>query len=148
MHIFTAGLFRPKPATGYQDAAQLPIYLNSEMTLIKAEAFARKDMPAEAVAEINKIRRKTAAQDAWGVGAGLTTDFASAVKADILTEVYRQRCIELFMSGLKMEDARRFGRNMPQKDVTDPNDELNRVFFPYPFSERDNNTNTPTDPQI
>jgi hypothetical protein len=41
------------------------------------------------------------------------------------------------MSGLKLEDMRRFGR---------PEAERKRNFFPYPFSERDNNPNTPDDP--
>ncbi|MFT4022700.1 MAG: hypothetical protein QM664_02815, partial [Flavihumibacter sp.] len=62
---------------------------------------------------------------------------ASPDKDEILTEIYRQRCIELFMSGLKLEDMRRFGR---------PVTERKRNFFPYPFSERDNNPNTPSDP--
>lgn len=130
------------------NTSQLPIYLPGEMTLIKAEALARKNQLVDAVTEINKIRKKTAAQDAWGVGAALTTDFAATTQADVLQEIYRQRCIELFMSGLKLEDARRFSRNMPVKDAVDANDETNRVFYPYPFSERDNNTGTPTDPTI
>lgn len=128
--------------------SQLPIYLPGEMTLIKAEALARKNQLADAVTEINKIRKKTAAQDAWGVGAALTTDFASTNQVEILQEIYRQRCIELFMSGLKLEDARRLGRNLPVKDQTDANDETNRVYYPYPFSERDNNAGTPADPSI
>ena len=41
------------------------------------------------------------------------------------------------MSGLKLEDMRRFSR---------PASERTRNFMPYPFRERDNNTNTPADP--
>jgi hypothetical protein len=41
------------------------------------------------------------------------------------------------MSGLKLEDMRRFNR---------PLTERKRNFFPYPFQERDNNTSTPADP--
>jgi len=54
-----------------------------------------------------------------------------------LTELYRQRSIELFMSGLRLEGIRRFNR---------PDAERKRNFFPYPFRERDNNPNTPLDP--
>ena len=41
------------------------------------------------------------------------------------------------MSGLKLEDMRRL--NQPTAD-------RKRNFFPYPFTERDNNINTPADP--
>jgi hypothetical protein len=41
------------------------------------------------------------------------------------------------MSGLKLEDMRRFGRADTEKK---------RNFLPYPFLERDNNPNTPADP--
>jgi hypothetical protein len=43
------------------------------------------------------------------------------------------------MSGLKLEDMRRFGR---------PVSERKRNFFPYPFRERDGNPNTPADPSF
>ena len=121
---------------------QLPLFLPSEATLIKAEAFARKNMLTEAVAEINKIKKKTT--DIWGVGAAQTVDFVSTDQAAILTEIYRQRCIELFTSGLKLEDSRRFGRPDPNNATP----ERTRNFYPYPFSERDNNPNTPADPTI
>ncbi len=66
----------------------------------------------------------------------------SITQADILTEIYRNRCIELYMSGLKLEDSRRFSR--PAAGVTGA--ERNRNWYPYPISERINNTNTPADP--
>jgi hypothetical protein len=93
-------------------------------------------MLPEAVTELNKVITKEPDQDVYGVGAGLSA-FASTDKGEILTEIYRQRCIELFMSGLNLEDMRRFDR---------PDSERKRNFFPYPFSERDNNPNTPPDP--
>jgi hypothetical protein len=114
----------------------VPLYLPGEMMLIKAEALARQDMLPEAVTELNNVITKTPAEDVFGVGADLPA-FASADKDEILTEIYRQRCIELFMSGLKLEDMRRFDR---------PAEERKRNFFPYPFPERDNNPNTPADP--
>ncbi len=48
------------------------------------------------------------------------------------------------MSGLKLDDSRRFGRPGP----TDADAERNRNFYPYPTVERDNNPNTPADPVI
>ncbi len=119
---------------------QVPVYLPGEMMLIKAEAYARQTPPdlVNALIELNRVITKTPAADPWGVGAGLN-QVMLATQAEILTEIYRQRSIELFMSGLKLEDMRRFGR---------PLTERKRNFFPYPFQERDNNTNTPADPSF
>ena len=116
----------------------IPVYLPSEMTLIKAEAYARANDLTNALAELNKVVTKTAAADPFKVGANLPASTAST-QADLLTEIYKNRCIELYMSGLKIEDMRRFGR---------PTSEMKRNFFPYPFKERDGNTNTPADPSF
>jgi len=118
--------------------AAIPIYLPGEMTLIKAEAYARQSTPdlVNAVTELNKVVTKTAAADPVGVGAALPA-VAPATQADVLLQIYRNRCIELYLSGLKLEDMRRFGR---------PNSERKRNLLPYPFRERDSNSNTPADP--
>lgn len=118
--------------------ASVPIYLPSEMTLIKAEAYARTSNLTSALTELNKVITKTAASDPFKVGAGLTASTAST-ESDILNEIYKNRCIELFMSGLKLEDMRRFGRATTERK---------RNFFPYPFKERDGNPNTPADPSF
>lgn len=115
----------------------VPIYLPGEMILIKAEAYARMNQLAEALAELNKVITKKPAADPYGVGADLPPLAGSFTQAQLLTETYRQRSIELFMSGLRLEDMRRLGR---------PETERKRNFFPYPFQERDNNLNTPPDP--
>ena len=117
-----------------------PVYLPSEVTLIKAEAFARANDLTNAVSELNKVLTKKAAGDPFGIGADLPAYAGAITQADILTEIYRNRCIELYMQGWKMEDMRRFGRSNA------PNVEKNRNFYPYPFRERDNNPNTPADP--
>jgi starch-binding outer membrane protein, SusD/RagB family len=117
-----------------------PVYLPGEITLIKAEAYARLNQLPEAVIELNKILTKQPAADPFGVGAGLGPYAGAVTQPAILTEIYRQRCIELYMQGFKMEDMRRFGRS------NTPNVEKRRNFFPYPFRERDNNPNTPADP--
>jgi hypothetical protein len=116
-----------------------PIYLPSEVTLIKAESFARANDLVNAVAELNKVLTKKAAADPFGIGADLPAYAGANTQADILTEIYRNRCIELYMQGWKMEDMRRFGR---------ANSEKNRNFYPYPFRERDNNPATPADPSF
>ncbi len=116
----------------------IPVYLPSEMTLIKAEAYARANDLTNALTELNKVVTKTAAADPFKIGANLPASTAST-QADLYTEIYKNRCIELYMSGLKIEDMRRFGR---------PTSEMKRNFFPYPFKERDGNTNTPADPSF
>jgi hypothetical protein len=117
-----------------------PVYLPGEMTLIKAEAYARQSTPdlVNALVELNKIQTKTPAADPYGVGANLPP-YVALTQTQILDQIYKQRCIELYMSGLKIEDMRRFGR---------PNSERKRNLLPYPFIERDNNPNTPTDPSF
>ncbi|HRI80432.1 MAG TPA: RagB/SusD family nutrient uptake outer membrane protein, partial [Cyclobacteriaceae bacterium] len=118
----------------------IPIYRPGEIMLIKAEANIRKtspDLPA-ALTQLNLVLQKTPAQDAWGIGASQPAYAGPGLAADLLDEIYKQRCIELYMTGLRLEDSRRFGR---------PASERGRSFLPYPFTERDNNpTNTPTDP--
>jgi hypothetical protein len=110
------------------------------VTLIKAESFARAGDLANAVVELNKVLTKRAANDAFGIGADLPAYAGGNTQAEILEEIYRNRCIELYMQGWKMEDLRRFGRS------NTPNVEKNRNLYPYPFREKDNNPNTPADP--
>jgi hypothetical protein len=115
-----------------------PVYLPGEITLIKAEAYARQTTPdlVNALIELNKVVTKKAAADPFGVGADLPPVVA-VTQQQVLDQIYKHRSIELFMSGLRLEDMRRFAR---------PNAERRRNFLPYPFLERDNNVNTPADP--
>lgn len=119
--------------------SEWPIYLPGEITLIKAEALARQATPdlANALVELNKIQTKKASQDPLGVGADLPPLVGPLTQAQILTEVFRQRSIEMYISGQKLEDSRRLGR---------PQTERKRNFVNYPFRERDQNPNTPADP--
>ena len=117
--------------------APIPVYLPGEITLIKAEALARQNKLPEALIELNKVVTKKPSDDPYGVGADLPAIVGPLTQAQLLTEIYRQRSIELFMSGLRLEDMRRLGR---------PTSERKRNFFPYPFQERDNNPNTPPNP--
>jgi tetratricopeptide (TPR) repeat protein len=131
-------------AAGFWDNSTkaIPVYLPGEMLLIKAEAYARKNQLNEAVTELNKVLTKQPADDAFGVGAGLSDYAGPMTQADILNAIYANRCMEMMMSGLRLEDSRRFSR--PGPDET--GEERNRNWYPYPRSERDNNPNTPADP--
>lgn len=122
---------------GNAAATAFPVYLPGEMTLIKAECYARQASPdlTNGLAELNKVVTKT--NDPFGVNANQPMINSVANAAELLEQIYRHRCIELFMSGLKLEDMRRFGR---------PNAERKRNLMPYPLRERDNNPNTPPDP--
>lgn len=134
----------PVIATAFYTAnnAAVPVYLPGEVLLIQAEAYARKGDLANAVASLNKVLTKTAATDAFGLGAALPA-YAGAQTADaILTEIYKNRQIELAYQGFRLEDNRRFNRPGPGATGA----ERNRNFFPYPLTERNNNTSTPADP--
>jgi starch-binding outer membrane protein, SusD/RagB family len=116
-----------------------PLYYPGEVTLIKAECYARLTTPdlVNALTELNKVVTKKAVNDPLGVGADLPMMVGPFTQAAILDQIYRNRCIEMYMSGLKLEDMRRFARPLAERT---------RNFMPYPFRERDNNPNTPADP--
>jgi hypothetical protein len=122
----------------------IPVYLVDEIKLIKAEAILRLNGSiADALAQINTVRTQGSG-DLNGVNAGLPAYTGVVTPEALLLEVYKQRCAELYLSGLKWEDTRRFNRPAPPADLT----ERNRIFYPYPDQERLNNPNTPADPAI
>ena len=118
-------------------ATAIPVYLPGEITLTIAECYARANDSTTSKTFLNAVITKTAAADAFGVGANQPAINSFGSYAALLDEIYRQRCIETFLSGNKLEDMRRFGR---------PNAERKRNLMPYPTRERDNNTNTPLNP--
>jgi starch-binding outer membrane protein, SusD/RagB family len=124
---------------GFGNAAVtgFPVYLPGEMTLIKAECYARAATPdlTNGLSELNKVVTKT--NDPFGVNANQPAIPSVSTAAELLEQIYRHRSIELFMSGLKLEDMRRFGRATTERK---------RNLMPYPLRERDNNPNTPPDP--
>lgn len=140
----TVGGERLKRLIGFFDAIDRPIpaYLPDEMRLIRAEANLRKATPdvASALTDINAVRTQTT--DPFGISAGLSAYAGGQTREELLVEVYRQRCAELFMTGLRFEDSRRFGRPSPPTSLA----ERSRNFYPYPDQERLTNPNTPTDP--
>lgn len=124
-----------------QAGASVPVYLPGEVKLIRAEAFLATNRSDDAVDMINHIRVKT--DDPLGVNAGLAP-YAGSLDADSITEeLYRQRCLELFMTGLRLEDSRRLMRPGP---VAGGQSERSVNFLPFPNAERINNPNTPPDP--
>lgn len=126
---------------GATSTIAIPIYLPGEMILTKAEAYARQSSPdlVNAQTELNKVITKQPASDPFGVGAGLPADNTAYTQAQLLEQIYRHRAIELYMSGLRLVDNRRFTR---------PVSERKRSYLPYPFQEHDNNSNTPPDPSF
>jgi tetratricopeptide (TPR) repeat protein len=134
---FRAGGFLDENSDG------IPLYLPGEMILIKAEAYARNNDITNAIAALDQILTKDPATDPFSIGAGFANGYSGAQTQEaVLTEIYRQRCIELYMSGLRFEDSRRFNRPGPGE----AGEERNRNWYPYPSSERINNTSTPADP--
>lgn len=123
----------------------IPAYLPDEMRLIRAEANLRAATPniAAALTDINAVRTQTTG-DPFGVYAALPAYSGPQTVDALLLEVYKQRSAELFLSGLRLEDSRRFGRPAPPTTLT----ERTRNFYPYPQQERVNNPNTPADPAI
>ena len=137
-----AGVNKARASFFTANSATLPIYRVGEMYLIKAEALVRKSSAdlAGAVTELNKVITKTPASDPWGIGADLPSYAGGMTEQEILDEIYKQRSIELYLTGLRFEDSRRFERPLAERG--------NRNFMPYPFTERDNNTSTPADPTL
>ena len=133
---------------GFFDTAStsIPVYLPGEMLLIKAEAYAMTDLPS-AIAPLNAVRNKT--DDVFGVNAGLgdwTGDETD--RTAVLNEIYKNRCIELFMTGMRLEDSRRIHSDFTPANAADYVSERNRNYYPYPFQEKANNSNCPADPSI
>lgn len=118
----------------------IPVYLPGEILLNRAEAFLEMGMLDESVDMINTVRQKQ--NDALGVVADLGAYDGGMEESSIREEIYHQRSIEMFMSGLRLEDSRRLGRSGPGE----PGAERSRNFYPFPNVERINNPGTPDDP--
>lgn len=134
---------------GFYDTVDeaIPVYLPDEMRLIKAEAHARQNNLAQAVSSLNAVLTDT--DDVFGVNAGLPAYGGAQTQSEILTAIYRNRRAELFLTGLALEDSRRFDRPGPPSAPSFESYSRTRTFLPYPVTERDNNTeNVPADPAI
>ncbi|MGX5817108.1 RagB/SusD family nutrient uptake outer membrane protein [Chitinophaga lutea] len=128
----------------------IPVYIPDEVHLIKAEAIIRSGGDLNtAKTEIDAVRTQ-AGGDPFGVNAKLPAYSGPVTTTALLLEVYKQRSIELYLQGLRLEDSRRFGRPAPPQNVNPVpvSNERTRNWYPYPDQERLNNPNTPADPAI
>ncbi len=109
------------------DASPIPVFTQDELTLIRAEAYARSTPPnlLEAINQINIVRVRA--------GLGEKTILDLPTQQAVLDEIYRQRTYSLFGMGLHWADLRRFGRIAEAK--------VN--YLPYPASEKSSNSNAP-----
>ena len=126
----------------------IPLYLPDEMDLIIAEANLRKsptDIDA-AVSALNAVL--TDSNDPLGVNADLDAYSGPETVDALLMEIYINRRAELFLTGMSLEDSRRFNRPEPSGQSMIYTEERNRNFYPYPDIERNSNPNTPQDPSI
>ncbi|MEM9141989.1 MAG: hypothetical protein AAGA86_03305 [Bacteroidota bacterium] len=130
------------------NTGDIPVYLPDEMNLIVAEANLRKATPdvAAATAALNEVL--TDMDDPFGVNAGIAPYSGPNTVDALLDAVYQNRRAELFLTGLSLEDSRRFNRPQPSGASMDYTEERNRNFYPYPDLERNSNPNTPADPTI
>lgn len=110
------------------DSDPFPVFTADELSLIRAEAFARQNMLSQAITEINVVRQ--------AAGLGTKTSGDLPTQQAVLDEIFVQRTYSLFSAGLHWGDLRRFGR-VAQAKV---------AWLPYPFSERATNPNTPANP--
>jgi hypothetical protein len=126
----------------------IPLYIPDEMKLIIAEANLRKSSPDinAAISALNEVLTDT--DDVFGINANLAPYSGPSTVSALLNEVYKNRRSELFLTGLSLEDSRRFGRPQPSGTEGNYNEERNRNFYPYPDLERNSNPNTPSDPSI
>jgi len=136
-NIFSSGFWK-------NDTDSIPLYLPGEMLLIQAEAYVRKGDLANGKVFLDRVLTKRPSQDAFRIGASLDPYAGPMTQDALLLEIYRNRCVELFMSGLKLADGRRFHRPGPK----DANPERKRNYFPYPQQEALGNSNTPPNPDI
>nr|WP_321356954.1 RagB/SusD family nutrient uptake outer membrane protein [uncultured Draconibacterium sp.] len=130
-------------------SSDIPVYLPGEVLLNIAEAYARSNQLDDAVFYLNSVLTKT--DDVYGLNASMddqTTFLLSLSQAELLEEIYKNRCIELFFTGQHLADSRRFHPSLSISPNTDLTSERNRNYYPYPQEERDNNSNCPADPEI
>lgn len=112
-----------KKYSGYGDL--FPIISFEENELIKAECEARVGSLPNAITGVNAIRT--------GAGLGATT---ATTQADVITEILKQKHLQLFLEGQTYTDMRRT-KTLPSTKVP--------VRFLYPVSELNANPNVPAD---
>ena len=139
--------FPIETATGFiatSPRTALPAFVPDEMVLIRAEVLARRGDTAGAVAAINAVRTDT--EDPFGLAASLGPYTGPTDLQSLLDEIYYNRATELYLQGLRLEDARRLNQGAP--DTSNPF-RRTRNYYPFPQQERlANPDTTPADPTI
>lgn len=130
------------------NTGSIPVYIPDEMNLIIAEANLRKSSPDIVAAEnaLNEVLTDT--DDLLGINADVAPYSGPSTVDALLSSIYKNRRAELFLSGLSLEDSRRFARPEPSGAAMNFDEERNRNFYPYPDLERNSNSNTPDNPDI
>jgi hypothetical protein len=128
--------------------APLPVYMPDEALLIKAEALARTNLLAAAIAVLDSVR--TDCSGGRGIDdpkACLVAYGGAVTQAAILDDIYVQRRYELFGTGLRWEDSRR--RTAIRGPVSTPAVPVDgqRCWIPYAIGDRNANANVPADAQ-
>lgn len=101
----------------------LPVIRISELFLIRAEAYAKQDKITESLADINRIRTR----------AGIATSTA-ATSAALLTEIEKQRRLELAFEGHRWFDLKRNKKDVIKTTGNVPYGDT-RILAPLPVSE-------------
>lgn len=122
--------------------ASIPVYVPGEVLLNTAEALARNGNVPDAIDALNEVRTKTT--DAVGLDAGIDPYSGPNTAEAVLDDIYLNRNLELYLTGMRLEDSRRFNKPGPN----DPDLTRNRNFYFYPDTEKANNPNVPADPSI
>jgi len=135
-------------------SSSLPVYFPDEALLIKAEALANQGNLAGSQAALDSVRTDcTGGRGLDDPKACLPALVGSLTQADLLTEIYAQRRLELLGTGLRWEDSRR--RNAVRGPIAAPQlpVDAQRCWLPYSFGDRNANvdpttrlSNVPADP--
>ena len=128
------------------NTGSIPLYIPDEINLILAEANVRKANPdfGAATAALDEVLTDT--DDPFGINANVEPYAGPLTSEALLSEIYKNRRAELFLTGSSLEDSRRFNRPEPSGNSMIYTEERNRNFYPYPDLERNSNPNTPDDP--
>lgn len=121
--------------------APVALYWPGEIMLIKAEAYANTGQIPLAAAQVNYVRTRcggTANQPKACLAALPAASLGT--QAQITAEVYAQRQVELFATGLRWEDVRRLGL------VSGTSAYAKRCWLLYPNSELSTQPNVPAGP--
>jgi hypothetical protein len=108
------------------------IYTLNEMSLIKAEAYARNGNSGSALTEVNKVRLAAGLQGYSG--------------SNILKEIFIQRFYECYLMAQHFEDLRRFKSDNIDVVNYQRSAQLAHEWLIYPYTEIDVNPNCPPQP--